>query len=212
MAVIAFVYADIKTSRLRNVYAPLADGLVENIQSVMPGVKIIHLTDEDTPAVKGCDILRIKRKVPPMSWRLIVQSLAHAVEDEILFTEPDVRFNENVLDVFEKDFDVTVADREERAVFRGREVLPITLGANFSRSGQFWTDCAKHCLTLERKEQIWGGDITSVSHVMPRYNVLTLPAESYNHVPKTREDRSGKMLHYKGNRKSWLFPEMKEAA
>lgn len=209
--VIAFVYADIETARLRDMYLPLANGLVENISRLMPNARIIHLTDDTTPGVKGCDVLRVKRKVPPMPWRLIVQALAHFNYPEILFTEPDVRFNEPV-NVFDQDFDVTVTDREQKTILKGREVEPITLGMNFSRSHDFWKDCAKHCLTLDHKTQVWGGDIQSVAHVMPKYKVLTLPAAIYNHVPKDPEDFSGKALHYKGERKSWLFPAMKEAA
>lgn len=211
--VIAFVYAHIETAKTKEYYKPLAEGLVENIRAVMPKVGILHITDDDTPGIRGCSVMRVKRKVPPMSWRLIVQSLAHLNEPEILFTEPDVRFNEDVTDVFKEEFDVTVADRETVTVFRGREVAPITLGANFSRSENFWKDCAKYCLTLDRKEQIWGGDITSVAHVMSqgKYNVKTLPAKVYNHVPLSAEDRAGKMLHYKGQRKAWLFPQTVEA-
>ena len=211
MAIIAFVYADIKRE-LVPIYRPLAEGLVQNIRSVMPGVSILHVTDDFTPVFSGCNTLRVPRKVPPMSWRLVAQNLAHAAEDEILFTEPDVRFNENVMDLFKEDFDVTVSDREKPTILKGKIVKGITLGLNCSRSYDFWKDAAKHCLTLDHKEQVWGGDMYAVEHVVNsgKYKVLTLPAGIYNHVPCGPEDKSGKVLHYKGNRKTWLFPAMEE--
>ena len=212
MALIAFVYADLRAD-LAPVYRPLCDGLVENIKAVMPGNRILHVTDDTTPPFKWCNTMRIPRKVGPMSWRLICQNLAHATEEEILFMEPDVRVNENVLDIFKQDFDVTICDRETPTTLKGRVMGGITLGLNFSRSFDFWKDCAKECLKLDKKDQLWGGDMIAVERVVEskKYKVLELPASVYNHVPLSREDKSGKVLHYKGTRKTWLFPAMEEA-
>ena len=211
---IAFAYADLLQA-LKPIYRGLADGLVANIREVMPNEPILHITDDETQAIAGCNVLRVRRKVLPMSWRLLAHACAHEVHDEILFTEPDVRFMCNVMDAFNDQFDVTVTDRERPKKMKDKPMVPITLGVNFSRSAAFWTACAKRCLTLGRKPQLWGGDMEAVYHVMQsgKYRVKTLPAAEFNHVPLSQDGWPGaKALHYKGTRKTWLFPHMSEAA
>ena len=211
---IAFAYANMHDA-LAPIYRACADGLVANIREVMPQERVLHITDDETEPVRGCDVLRVKRKVGLMSWRLLGHCMAHGGADEILFTEPDVRFNCNVMDVFKDAFDVTVCGREFRTSLKGVELTdPYTFGMNFSRSGDFWKDTAKYCLTLSPQEQVWGGDMKAVAHVVKggAYRVKELDAAIFNHVPATMQDKSGNAVHYKGKRKTWLFPQVAEAA
>lgn len=213
MALIAFVYADLRKD-LSQIYRPLCEGLVVNIHDYLPGNRILHVTDDETPSFNGCNTLRVKRKVLPMSWRLIAQNLAHATDDEILFLEPDVRLRSSkILEIFKEPFDVTVCDRETPTTLKGRVMGGITLGMNLSRSFDFWKDCAKECLKLDRKNQLWGGDMIAVEKVVEsgKYKVLTLPAPIYNHVPLGPDEKTdARVVHYKGKRKTWLFNSMAE--
>ena len=212
--VIAFVYAD-QLESLKPIYRACAEGLIANVHEVF-GQKPIMVTDDDTEPLRGADVMRVTRKVDLMSWRLLAQCMTHGFADEILFTEPDVRFKENVLDVFDDpEFEVTFTGREQRTTMKDKEVVPITLGCNFSRSGDFWKDCTKYCLKLDHKEQIWGGDMDAFWNVMQsgRYKMKEIDVSIYNHIPLSRDEHSeAKVLHYKGNRKTWLFPEVSEAA
>lgn len=215
--VVAFVYAfpmgvNKLVEDIGPVYETLVSGLVDNVKSVFGNVEVVHITDETTRGAHGCSVMRVKRKVNPMPWRLICMDIAHFQYPEILFTEPDVRFEEDVMEVFDNDFDVTVCDREKKTLLNGEEVVPITLGMNFSRCGKFWRDAAKNCLNLPHKQQLWGGDMTSVYSVMDKYNVLTLSAKTYNHIPESPEDKGEKATHYSGRRKTWLFPLVKESS
>ena len=213
--IVAFAYADMKNT-LAPIYRACADGLVENIRVVMPGIRILHIADDTTVPIKGCDVLRVKRKVGLMSWRLLAQCMAHGGADEILFTEPDVRFNEDVHKVFDSPFDVTMTGREFATSLKGEPIAgKYTLGANFSRSGDFWKDVTKYCLTLDAEKQTWGGDMMAVEHIADsgKYGIKHLDPAVYNHVPNQQDDLSqAKIVHYKGTRKTWLFPLVAEAA
>lgn len=210
---IAFAYCDM-LDKLTPIYRGCAEGLVENIRDVMPKQSILHITDDDTEPFKWCNVIRVKRKVGLMSWRLCAHYCAQAMTPEILFTEPDVRFSCDVMEVFNDPFDVTMTKREFKTSLKGEVISsPYTLGVNFSRNADFWKDAAKVCLKLSEQEQTWGGDIIGVAAAVDsgKYSVKILD-DSYNHVPNHAGDETAKVKHYKGNRKTWLFPLVEEAA
>lgn len=223
MIAIAFAYAD-AIPRLTPIYRGLAEGLCQNVKHVMPGVKVVHVTDENTAPLEGPDErLIVKRDVPLMTWHMKCHEVAQSIAEEVLFTEPDVRFKSEILHVFEDpSFDIAVTEREVDSTWdlEGKKVLlsevaPFTLGTTFSRSGEFWADVTAHCATLGDKEQHWLGDMLSLWHVMKTggYRVKVIPGPIYNHIPCAREDYCDvKVLHYKGMRKEWLFAEAREAA
>lgn len=222
MRVIAFAYAD-AIPRLTPIYRGLAEDLVQNVKAVMPGVKVVHVTDEKTPVVYGAEVLRVARDVPLMTWHMKCHREAQGLGDEVLFTEPDVRFKSEILHVFDDpDFDIAVTEREVDSTWNidGQKVLlsevaPYTLGTTFSRSRQFWDDVTAHCATLGQAEQHWLGDMLSLYAIMQtgKYKVKVIPGPIYNHIPCSREDCCDvKVLHFKGMRKEWLFKSMVEAA
>lgn len=220
MRVIAFAYAD-AIPRLSPIYRGLAEDLVVNIKAIMPGTPVFHVADETTAPVAGAEVLRVKRDVPLMTWHMRCHREAQALGDEVLFTEPDVRFRTEILHVFDDpDFDVAVTEREVDSTWNidGQKVLlsavaPYTLGTTFSRSAQFWADVTAHCATLGLAEQHWLGDMLSLWAVMQtgKYKVKVIPGPIYNHIPCSREDSCEvKVLHYKGMRKDWLMAQATE--
>ena len=220
--IIAFAYAD-TIPRLASLYRGLAEGLVKNVNRVMPGVDVVHVADNETPAIPGVNgVLRVNRKVPLMSWHMLCHHFAHTLADEVLFTEPDVRFRDSILHVFDDpDFEVAVTEREVDSIWnldgtnvKLSDAAPYTLGTTFSRSPEFWKEVTKHCLTLGDREQHWIGDMLSLWAVMQtgRYKVKVIPGPIYNHIPCSREDACDvKVLHYKGMRKEWLFEGVRES-
>lgn len=225
--IIAFAYAD-AIPRLTPIYRGLAEGLCDNIRDVMPGVEIVHVRDSKTQKIPGADnSLVVPMDVPLMTWHMRCHKEAQALADEVLFTEPDVRFRSEILHVFDQldlqPFDVAVTERELESNWKmgdGTEVLlsdvaPYTLGTTFSRSAQFWAEVEAHCATLGPQEQNWLGDMLAIAHVIRggKYKVHVLPGPIYNHIPCSREDACDvKVLHYKGMRKEWLFAQVREAA
>jgi hypothetical protein len=222
MRVIAFAYAD-AIPRLSPIYRGLAEDLVANVKAVMPGTRVVHISDDATHPIPGAEVLRVKRDVPLMTWHMRCHQEAQSLGEEILFTEPDVRFRQEILHVFDdQDFDIAVTEREVDSTWNidGQKVMlsdvaPYTLGTTFSRSAKFWEDVANHCSTLGQAEQNWLGDMLSLWAVMQtgKYKVKVIPGPVYNHIPCSREDCCEvKVLHYKGMRKEWLFKGMREAA
>jgi hypothetical protein len=223
MRVVAFAYSD-AIPRLSPIYRGLAEGLCANVKEVMPGVKVVHVTDKQTAPLDGPDErLEVARDVPLMTWHMKCHQEAQALGDEVLFTEPDVRFRSEILHVFDDpDFDIAVTEREVDSTWSidGKKVLlsdiaPYTLGTTFSRSAKFWEEVTAHCATLGDAEQHWIGDMLSLYAVMQtgKYRVKVIPGPIYNHIPCSREDCCDvKVLHYKGMRKEWLFQGVREAA
>ena len=222
MRVVAFAYSD-SIPRLSPLYRGLAEDLVVNVNSVMPGVPIYHVRDDKTEPIPGAHTLLVSSDVPLMTWHMKAHREAQALGEEVLFTEPDVRFKADVLDVFDDpEFDVAVTEREVDSTWdlNGTKVLlsavaPYTLGTTFSRSRQFWDDVTAHCMTLPAKEQNWIGDMLALWAVMQtgKYRVKVIPGPIYNHIPCSREDACEvKVLHFKGMRKEWLFHGAREAA
>lgn len=216
--IVAFAYADTHKT-LVPLYRGCAEGLVENVKTIMPGATVLHIADDDTKAIKGANVLRVPRKVGLMSWRLIAHHMAHALEDEILFAEPDARFKFDVRDELrDLGADVTLTDREcdvAWGVTTMKEIAPYGFGVSYSRCPDFWKDAAKHCLKLSEREQTWIGDMLGVKAVFDegKYNAKITSGRVYCHSPCSENDECDvRVLHYKGARKSWLFPIAAEAA
>ncbi len=212
---IAFAYA--RTSpKVAALYQALADGLVANIREVMPREEILMLTDDDTPIVKGVHhVMRIDRSVPLMVWRLKAPQMAHGLADDILFTEPDVRFRADVSRDFPADCEIAVTRRESAGALENkRRNTPYLLGMTFSRSAEFWRDAKRYCQKLPAEDQDWFGDMLAIADTIDRggYLVAKLDGAVFNHVPNDpAEELTAKVVHYKGKRKAWLFPMATEA-
>lgn len=213
---IAFAYCN-TGPKMTALYTGMVEGLVKNIREVMPEQKILMITDEKTPASRGVhQVLRIDRTTGLMTWRLKCHQMAHEMHDEILFVEPDVRFRSPVDEVWSDKFDVAVTSREPEVRLDDPRIdTDFTFGMTFSRSGEFWRQCKLKCQTLSPEDQDWFGDMLSIDHVMKDggFDVKVIDGSVYNHVvndPNAPTD--AKVLHYKGKRKAWLFPVVKEAA
>jgi len=213
---IAFAYSDTGPKRSA-LYGALAEGMVQNIKEFMPDQEILMLTDDKTPIVKGVNgVLRIERTMQLMTWRLKCHQLAHSMADEIVFVEPDVRFQANIMDDFDRSVDVAVTTREKEVTLDNKRInTPFTLGMTFSRSAEFWREAKLYCQTLTAEDQDWFGDMLSIAHVIDggKFNVAKMDGAIYNHVVNDPDlPTNAKVLHYKGKRKTWLFPSVEEAA
>ena len=214
---IAFAYAD-TGPKMTALYRALSDGMIASARSAMPTEQIVLVTDATTPPFKGIDkVLRVDRTMPLMVWRLKCHQSAHVLGNEILFVEPDVRFNEDVMHVFGVGFDIAITTREKEVMLENeRRNTPFTLGMTFSRSAEFWRQAKLHCQELPEQEQGWFGDMLSIAAVIDsaQFNVHQLDGAVYNHVVNDPNEAptGAKALHYKGRRKAFLFPQAEEAA
>jgi hypothetical protein len=87
--------------------------------------------------------------------------------------------------------------------------MPYNTGVMFSRSKEFWLECAASCHRAPKGIQRWWGDQISVRLAADtgKYKVLELPVEKFNYSPATEdEDTTDRyVLHYKGERKDWMI-------
>lgn len=192
-----------------------ARALVRSARAVMPGVPVIQFTDEESPSVCGIDeVVRMPRE------RMARLRMRHHgnVTGDWLFVDTDVLFQRDVRDVFDKGFDLAVADREwdhvrPAAGFTAR--MPINMGVVFSRSPAFWAECHARLKELPKGKQRWMGDQEVFCEILAedRYSVRHLPGAIYNFPPAIDADddcisgleQEAAIVHFKGPQRKPLM-------
>lgn len=188
----------------------LAAALIRSVRLAMPDVSIVHLTDEATPAI--ADVDDVRRHAPAPIALGCLEAYA-ACEGEWLFVDTDVIVQRDVREVFQRRFDLAVADRA--GTLKATEVgtkfmasMPYNKGAVFSRSPAFWLVAADRLRTLSSRRQEWMGDQQAMCDVIAagRFNIDVLPA-TFNYPPMRRDEdlRARAILHFKGPRKIWML-------
>jgi hypothetical protein len=210
---IAFAYAAAAPGT-EPLYEGLLKGLIENLRDIYGNTDIVQVSDEKTPIVKGVNhVLRVPRTMPLMTWRLKAHQEAHALEDELLMVEPDVRFLKRIDELFDDgDSEIIISTRDCSAEWGEEnlgETTPYTMGSSISRNREFWREAKLVCQTLPERDQHWIGDMKAIKAVVDsgKFKVRVVPGEIYNHIPNSVDDiGNAKVMHYKGRRKNWLFP------
>lgn len=194
--------------------ATLARLLCASIRRAMPGVEVVHFTDEVTAPIPSAD--RVSR-MPAAPFGLALTAHRAACRGPWLFLDTDTRVQRDVRDVFDDaSFDVAVATRE--GTLKPSEVgskfmarMPFNAGVVFSQSPLFWESARQWLLTQPEKVGGWMGDQKALNAVIAtrRYAVKVLPA-SYNYPPKSRHEAlsARHIVHFKGPRKPWGLSEV----
>lgn len=187
-------------------HLPFAEYLIRSVEQTMPDVDVFQLTDGKCPALGK--VIRIRGDMP-----MGVRRIKHYanLEGDWVFVDTDVLFRKDVRHVFEKPFDVALADRKgtlwEHSAYA--KEMPYNFGVVFSRAPEFWRELLPLMEKLPPKYQEWEGEqyLTNqmVQHPRSRFRFEILPS-SYNFTPATKEqDVSQKhILHLKGKRKAWI--------
>lgn len=186
-----------------------AASLVREAHKVMPGVRVVQLTDDKTSDVPGVD--EVVRH-PAEGRSLLSQRLAHyaACDDEWLLIDTDVSVRADIRGVFDDEvFDVALCDRNWPHLPQGEKMLqemPFNTGVVFSRSKLFWANVFR--VWLSYPVQDWLSEQRAVYEVVRtgQFRVKILPGLNYNYPPSSPEDAPvvAAMLHFKGDRRKWL--------
>jgi hypothetical protein len=184
-----------------------AEGLIESAQRVMPQVGIYHLTDGNTPDI-GVKQIQMHGDMPLVSRRAAIYA---ALLGDWCLVDTDVRFQKDVTQVFDQDFDIAVTERSPESVNSDyAKVTPYNWGVVFSRQPKFWGALLPALNQLPEKLKEWDGGQFVMSYAITRnltgYKTMVLPA-SYNWTPQTPEEdvSTHHIVHYKGRqRKAWL--------
>ena len=191
----------------------LAQIMVDSVKRQMPGVGIMQMTDEVTPAVAGVDIVK---RMPYTDGRLMTYRLEHLAalpNGHWLILDTDVIVQRDVSWIIQTMYPAKVALTRRTGVILGPggvnivELMPFNTGVMFAKDPEFFRRCAMHCRTLPDHQQRWWGDQLSVKYVVDSgFHVAELSCDDFNYSPNSKEeDVSEKALvHYKGNRKEWL--------
>jgi len=184
----------------------------------------VHLTDEQSPALDGAD--EVIRRPRERMARLRMQHQAN-LTGEWLFLDADVLIQEDVRRVFDRPFDVAIADREWphlKPAGGFTEAMPYNSGVMFSRCPRFWVEAYELLTALPKPEQTWMGDQMVICELIAsrRFTVVELSGARYNFPPAVDPnddlrlsaalEASAAIVHFKGpQRKPLMLSRIGEA-
>lgn len=199
-----------------------AKGLVASIRRTMQGVKIAHLTDDKSKAVKGVDAVR-RKPAEPMG--LLRMRLCAGLRGDWLVLDTDVIIERDCRWVFQKyDFDIGVAKRNWdhlRPAMGFSERMPYNTGVLFSRCPHFFAEAYTRLRNLDDEAQQWMGEQTVMNDIIHeqshRYNIRFLSGNLFNFPPPVKDPAAKAKLkeilkhvhitHYKGERRKAALME-----
>lgn len=185
-------------------YGAMAERLVASANAVMPGVPVYQLTDDKCPAIPGTLVLRIPGEIPMGTRRVMHYA---ALDGEWCFVGADVLFLQDVRPVFDKEFDIAMADRKGTELEgSGYEtVMPYNFDVAFSRSRRFWGVVLDVLKQIPERYQEWGGEQCVTCRVLDQAKFLALPRK-FNYTPESKLDplKDVAVLHLKGKKKTWF--------
>ncbi|TAM46400.1 MAG: hypothetical protein EPN55_05440 [Gammaproteobacteria bacterium] len=190
--------------------------MVASVKAVMPGARIVQMTDTDTKPVTGVNDVIRKRYDGRflMPYRLL--HLKDFPPTDVVFLDTDIIVQKDLSPVFSEDFDIGLTRRYKPVRdLNGYDLaaeMPYNTGVMFSRASgiPFWNKAYEHCLTLPKQDQEWWGDQVSIKVAADTTDLKLkeFPCDIYNYTPRTQdEDVSNKfVLHFKGpHRKEWML-------
>jgi len=182
--------------------------MVASVRCTMPGVDLVHMTDERTPPIDGTATVRRPFKHDnPMLFRM--ESIVELGPDLIIL-DTDLIVQKDLRPVFAFDFDVALTIRTDKVLDPSgvniTELMPYNTGVVFIRNPKFFADCIEWSTD---KDFGWYTDQAAVAELAGRYNVLKLHCDNFNYTPRSAaEDVSSRyVVHYKGKRKSFILGE-----
>lgn len=188
-----------------------AASLVREIETWMPSSNIVQFTDDDTPVVPGVRAVVRGLDKPLLELRLELYCKVHG---QTLFVDTDVSVRADVRSVFSDEdvWDVALCDRAWPHLPQGDSVLqamPFNTGVVFCQHMGFWPRVLETWRGYdESRRRDWMSEQWAVWEVVRSgsFRVKILPGMVYNYPPMSPDDAPGgaKLLHYKGQRKSWL--------
>lgn len=183
--------------------------LVRSLHAVMPGIPVTQFTDRISPVV--ADVYHVERNDPAPLCEARAAAFMR-VSGDWLFLDTDVLIRQDVSAVFDRRFDVAVADRnwphiEPTPALTAQ--MPYNAGVVFSRRPLFW----REVLALVQAKGLgedWMGDQWAIGQVADsgRYQRLVLPGMQFNYPPGGPSDRGehgAAIVHFKGPRKRWML-------
>lgn len=204
---VGFYLLDTKTLDSMCGYA-CARALTRSVREVMPGVPVVHFTDEQSPKVDGVD--EVIRKLREPMARLRMRHHAEVAGDW-LFLDTDVLVQRDVRAVFRDRFDVAITIRDwphVKPAVGFTERMPFNMGVVFSRSPAFWRDVYIRMMAQPKDLQRWMGDQEAFCQVLAdrHYRIRRLSGTRFNFPPSVDAqdtksqtlEAAASIVHFKG--------------
>lgn len=190
----------------------IADIMIASVRRSMPGVKLVQMTDGETPALAVDEVVR-----KPFNHRFWVPWLMEFVSElpgEVFFLDSDIVVQKDLSPLFSIGADLVVTTRGPK-VFAGRQ-MPFLLGVTASRRPELWLELRDRVLAMPAEEDQgwWGSQVAVYDMWMDeqngrgKWNIAVVNCDPHNYVPKDENDAPADkwVLHYKGKkRKPWML-------
>lgn len=124
------------------------------------------------------------------------------VQGPCLFLGSDVICHEPVPEIFDLDCDLAIATD----VKPGAPGIEYNADVIFTRSPDFWHEIKRRAKGMKWPNGDWFELEMVYNRLAKERRATILDGNLYNYVPEGPEDKKGKLIHYRGKRKSWLFP------
>lgn len=175
---------------------------IATIRHHHPESLVVHLTDIESPALKGVDeVIRLPWvKDEPMTLRMNHLSELDAKPSVMLDT--DVLVCSRLECAFESSFDVGLTLRPPP----GETLMPYNTGVMFIRNPAFFA-AVRNRMEREPKYKVWPHEQEAVAREAENggWNVKDFEGAIWNFPPPVEKvSRAAKILHYKGDRKRYM--------
>lgn len=182
---------------------------IRSVLKTNPEAKIVQFTDFKSPEVPGVhEVRRDEINVPIFEYRW--RAFA-TLKGNVACLDTDVIVRKDLSPIFKLDWDIALTRRDRPVIDpNGKDItqlMPFNAGVVFSRSPEWLLKVADTSTDLLKLDP-WYGDqyALAVCVKTQTQRILHLPAEIYNHTPKTQglDVSRAWIVHYKGDRKGWM--------
>lgn len=180
-----------------------AEMCVTTIRHHHPDAEIWHLTDEETPQVKGTDAAKRAPWCGSMQtiMGLRMEHLSRLDDAPTVILDTDILLRRRVDDVFRVPFDVALTKRADDC-----SPMPFNTGVMFSRRGDFWRAMLERMEIEPRfKAFLTEQEGVAIEAQSGKWDVFVLTMAEWN-CADMAEDKipAARILHYKGPRKKMM--------
>lgn len=165
---------------------------------------LVQFTDDETDAVNGVDEIVRTSYGCTNSWMLSkIRHLADYGQDNLIVLDTDCKVIGDLVEGFEKDFDVAMYERPGH-----RSEDSFNGGVIYARNRDFWKACEAEILKMPEHFHRWNGDQLAENRVIRHFRYHRLH-QRFNYTPQTPTKAKCPpadtvILHFKGGRKDWM--------
>jgi hypothetical protein len=210
--IVAFFHVDVIPQRdsipaLKSQVDGTPEIMIQSVRKAMPGVKIIQLTDMTTKALPADEVVR----QPWDGEHLVLHRFMRYAEvnEPCLFLDTDIIVRDSLEPEFELGWGVMVTRRTAPVLDPNGNnitgIMPYNSGVIGVKDFGYLRECVSLIQGMGEDKKLWWGEQHAMAQIQYK-NKYDVPIEVYNYTPMRQDEsfRGRKVLHLKGERKSWM--------